>query len=566
MILDETAIKNILLKRPNKKMVEDAQSYSRKLMMHMTGIGLKEYLENINGFERPGAQDIRQKYTTSNTDLFSRIHRPIDKVFSAKGGSCYYSLPDNQDKQFKQILSEVEYGYNMRRWMESFWRPAYHYDPMGMIFVEIDGKGNAYPTYKSVLDVYDYQPNGRDLDYVVFKTDKKIERVKKGEKITVPVYRIIDDAFDYLVEWDGYNYKTIAKETFPNYFLKVPAIIISDLFDQLRGYYISPDNDIIERADEFLTEGSVKSIYKKYFGFPQAWAYASDCPTCEGEGVFNGAKCPDCNGTGKKSKHNVWETINLPVPDKDDPKLTPDVAGYITPDVQGWDKMTQELQLLEEIMFRTYWGTSQVEESKSETATGRYIDVQPVNDRLNKFADAAEYVEDYVTDLLGQFYFGLTYKGASINYGRRFLIEPPDAIWEKYQNARKVGAPNSVLDNLLIEFYQTKYQSDSVEMQKYIKMLKVEPFVHMTVTELDKVEVPKIDYLKKLYFNEWLSTIEDNQLLILTVENLQQSLSAFIAPKFELYSAELPAQALPIIQQAQGNPQPAPPKQFANPI
>lgn len=547
MILKEVDIKNILLNRPNKKMITEVQTYTKKLIMHMTGVGLKDYIANIEGFERPGAQEIRLKYTRSNVDLFTRIHRPIDKIFSARGGSSYYNLSDAQTKQFKDILSNVEYGYNIRQWMRAFWKPAYHYDPMGMIFIEIDQQGNAYPTYKSVLDVYDYQLNGRNLDYVVFQTDQKITRTKKGKEVMARVFRIVDDAFDYLVEWDGLNFKTITKETFPNYFLRVPAVIISDIIDPVRSFYTSPDADIIEVADEVLTEGSVKSIFKKYFGFPQAWAYQSDCPTCKGEGQYEGKTCPDCNGTGEKSKHNVWERIKVPVPDKDDPKLAPDLAGYITPDIEGWNKMTEELQLLEELMFRTYWGTQQVDDDKSETATGRFIDVQPVNDRLNSFSDAAEYVEDFVTDLLGQFYFGIGYKGASINYGRRFLIESPDEIWKKYQEARKSGAPNSVLDNLLLEFYQTKYQNDSIEMQKYIKLMKIEPFVHLTTPELDKIAVPKIDYLKKLYFNEWLSLLNENEILVKDVKTLSDSLTEFVQPKMELANEEESKQVVPSV-------------------
>lgn len=535
MILKEADIKKILLERPNKKLIDEASKYTRKLMMHMTGVGLKEYIQRIDHFERPGAQEIRLKYTASNKDLFSRIHRPIDKVFNARGGSSYYNLPEAQTKKFRQILSNVEYGYSIRKWMEAFWRPAYHYDPMGMIFIEIDQNGEAYPTYKSIIDVYDYQPNGRQLDYIIFKTDQKIERVRNGKKVQRPVYRIVDDAFDYLVEWDGVNYRTIQKETFANFFGQVPAIIISDIFDPLRGFYISPDDDIIEKADEFLREGSVKSIFKNYFGFPQAWRYSSDCPTCQGEGIFEGRKCPDCHGQRVNSKREPWEAIEVPIPESNDHKLAPDLAGYVSPDIEGWGKMTEELQLLEDIMDRTYWGTQRVEEDKkNETATGRFVDVQPVNERLNKFSDAAEYVEDYVTDLLGQFYFGKGYKGASINYGRRFLIETPDEIWLKYQNARKSGAPNSVLDNLLIDFYQTKYQSDSVEMQRYLKLMRVEPFVHLTAIDLNAITIPKLDYLKKLYFNEWLAITPDSDILLKPVAALQESLTQYVTPKMAL--------------------------------
>jgi len=454
MILDKRQIVDILKNNPNKKLVKSIQDYSKKLVTLMTGSNLKEYISHMDYFEDNRLLAIRQKYARSTKDLFSRLHRPIDKVFSARGGSANYYLSEREKKQFLQALSDVTSGYKLRKWMETFWLPAYHYDPMGMVFMEVKN-GNTYPTYKSCQDVYDYHFTGRKLEYIVFKisdADAKALNLKDG----VVAYRVIDDAFDYIFTADGEKIENVKKQTYPNYFGQVPAIVNSDIYDQVLGYYISPDNDVVEIAEEYLREGSVKTVYKLHHGFPIKWMYAGACNTCGGTTKIHGNECPTCAGTGKKSKYDVSETIILDVPsDNQTPIVAPNIAGYTTPPTEGLNAMTDELTLLDTMMFRTKWGTEQIQDSANETATGRFIDVQPVNDALNKYSDAAEKMETWITDMIGSFTYQQGYHGADINYGRRFLIETPDIIWNKYSDARIAGAPITTLNLLLTQYYQT---------------------------------------------------------------------------------------------------------------
>jgi len=536
MILTTEKITAILRDKPHAKLISQAQTYSKKLMMHMTGIGLKGYLNKLDYFEKDEVKSVREQYCRSNKDLFARLHRPIDKVFSARGGSVYYNLPEQKEKQLRNALTDVEYGYSLRKWIENFWLNAYEYDPMGLVFIEIDETGKAYPTYKSIMDVQDYKMNGRKLDYLILKTDKRIEEYKKGDNYT-PIFRVIDDAFDCLIAWDGSVVTKINDEVYPNYFGKVPALINSDLFDQLRGMYVSPDDAIVGIADEFLQEGSYFNIFKKYHFFPKAWQYQRKCRKCEGSGKRNGEDCSSCSGTGDAKDWKVNETVQVPVPQsKDQPIIAPDIAGYITPDIDGWEAMDKSLDKLEELMYRTMWGTT-LERKDNETATGRFIDVQPVNDRLSKYSDAAETVEEFVVNAIGSIMFN-AYGGADVNYGRRFLIETPDEVWLKYQDARTKGAPQATLDEILMEYYQTKYTNDSFEMQKYIKLMALEPFVHYTVQQVQTMNLSDEDYLKKVYFNEWVMQLQQNDLVVNPVQALSQKLTEYVSDK----KVNIPAQ------------------------
>ncbi|MBO9151919.1 hypothetical protein ACFOTA_06860 [Chitinophaga sp. GCM10012297] len=522
MNLRTVDIKRILKERPNAAIVDEGKRMNKKLAVHIAGIGMSTYLEKINTFENDDQKAIRQKYARSNVDLFERIGRPIDEVFSARGGSVYYNLPKSDEPVFRDYLGEVEWGYSLRKWMDHIARPAYLMDPMGLIFIEVNAKGEAYPTHKSIAGVYDYQLNGRRLDYVIFNTEKK------------NIFRIVDDSFDRLYKYEGDTLSIVPNSTFPNYFGHVPARVVSDIIKPGMNVFASPFWAIVELGDEFLREGSIKSVFKLMHGFPKYWQLTTTCSECQGVGEKNGETCKTCKGTGKKLRHDVADSINVPIPKQGDPKITPDVAGYVTPDIDGWAKMTEELKLLEDLMNQTVWGTHQREDADNNTATGRFIDTQPVIRRLSKFSEWGEDIEKFVTQELGTFYFPKSFKGCSVNYGRRYLVESPDTIWEKYINARTSGAPQSSLDELLRDYYYTKYSNDSLELQKHLRLMKLEPFVHLSINEAKNVAMGTPDYKMKLYFTEWLGTQHETILLFAKLEELRTSLREYADTKEDM--------------------------------
>ena len=560
MVLTDEQAYQVIAKHPSKKWLDHAQKYTKKLLMHVKGVGLDAYIDRIDAWEKEDIIKIRKKYAVSNQPMFSRILRPLDKVFSAKGGSAYYNLSDSQTQQFKQYLSNVVYGFTLKQWLEVFWMPATAYDPMGLIMVEIDQMGHAYPTYKSILDIYEIKLTGRNVDYVIFNVDNRIDQASKdGEGAKDKLYRIIDDVSDRLVRLDDGRIVEIPDESYPNYFLKVPATIISNIYDPAKCMFVSSVDDIVELADQFLREGSVKNIYKNYFGFPIAWGYQSACPECHGTKVLNGRPCDYCKGSGIKSKYDPSEIVALPVPEtKDQPILAPDVAGYITPDIQGWDKMTEELQLLECYMFQTLWGTHQVDDKgKNETATGKFIDTQPVNDKLNKFSDAEEMVETFITDLLGQFLFQQSYKGASITSGRRYMIETPDEIWQKLQSARKDGAPTAALYDLYNDYLQARYSANAMEMQKMLKLAKIEPLPFVRYDEFARLQTfPDIILRKKFWFERWLSTKSEPDIITGDIKTLQDDFDQFCKDQDTLLNEQVQENAA---INGTGSPDPAPP-------
>jgi len=395
MVLTEQDIIRILKDKPNNAILTSAQTQSKKLSQHITGIKSSDLLTKISGLENEDQIKLRKDYARSNKDIFARIHRPEDKVFSAKGGSVVYKLPEAQQKDFITKLQNVYNGFSLRSWTKEIAKQYFHIDPMGLIFMEVS-MNETYPTYKSTHYIYDYKLKGRNVEYVVFTTEDPKE------------YRVVDDMFDYLVEWDGTLLRTIQEKTFPNYYGYVPAKIISNLIGNNTEYYTSPDWEIIELADEYLRETSVKSIYKLKHGFPKAWQYYGVCGTCKGTQFVEGKECPTCNGSGKAVSRDTSETISIPIPLEGQPTITPDVAGYVSPDIEGWTKMTDELTSLENMMHSTYWGIKDRIKSvgigNEKTATEIIDDMQPLHDRLFSFSNWGQDIDTFVTNCMGQFY------------------------------------------------------------------------------------------------------------------------------------------------------------------
>jgi len=565
MILDDQLLKGIIKHDPSIALLAEAQKDASLLNAHITGAGLSTIIRSDDYFEDDQKKNLRQKYARSNRDLFARIHRPIDKVFTAKGGSTIYNLPEAQQKRLAAYLATIRNGMSLRKWIKSIALPAYQIDPMGVIFMELDAMRQPYPTYRSTSDIYRYKLNGRKLEYIIFKLGADDVRLA-GSNMGVPdstidgifaklpalngtpkFLRVVDDVSDKILRLEGdEQYVEIPELTLPNYWLYVPGMIVSDLVKYNSQCFQSPDADIVELANDFLTDCSVFNIWKKLHGFPKAWRVKTSCSTCMGSGLVRGVECPDCNGTGNKKKATVRDEYVVPIPD--DGKMPAAFGGYITPDIEGWNLMRDEMTSLEDMMFMTSWGTIMkrpTDKAQPETATSEFINAQAINERLPDYSAWAETIETFVITACGQIMFSQNYQGPSVNYGNRFIIEGPDVIWVKYADARLQGAPQAALDGLLRDYYESRYEGSPMDLNKALKLMKVEPWTHLTIDQVQASSALQVDKIAKTYFSEWVSTKTDMEILAADEQELRDELMDYATEKndqFKDQQAEMLAQ------------------------
>ncbi|MDF2189296.1 hypothetical protein [Paraflavitalea sp. CAU 1676] len=559
MILNQQQIQDIIVGNPNKDLVNKGKAYNKTMRRHVYGEGLEVHLSTIEGYEKEALHKLRVKYTRSNKDLFARIDRPVDKVFSARGGSIYFNLPDELNQRAAALAMDVRDGYSIRKWVEMFWRPHVVDDPYGLVFVEMmsvqnalqartQGRSFVYPTYKSITCIYDYLPKGQKLDYVVFNVTAA-EKREMGLKEDEQIYRLVDDANDYIVKrTDKDRVRILDKFTIPNFFGEVPALVNSDIVDpQFAVGFLSPYDKAVELAEHFCMKGSIKITHDIMHGFPKYYEYADDCGECSGTGWKGEDKCPTCKGTGKSAMTKVSDVKLLPYPKKtggeEDVKVTPDVAGYITPSKDYYEIATSDLQLLEDVMNVTIWGTMSRVRSQgmaingdgaAKTATEIMDELKPQADRLHPFSDMAERRHRMILDFTIRLNMSMpTYKGSSVNYGRRYLIEGPDVIWTKYSESREKNVSQEVLNDLLVEYYEAKYYNDEVKLNVLIKLKDVEPYIHNTNEELETWPIPPFERVRKAYYLDWRTSRTMAFILVHTVEELKSDLTTYTIKKVE---------------------------------
>jgi hypothetical protein len=560
MVLEIDEIKSIILNNPNKDFINKAKAYNKRLRTQLYGENLESEITRIDGLERDALKDLRVKYTKSNKDLMARLLRPMDKISSARGGSRYFHLSDSLEKKAAAIASNVKDGLSIKKWIETYWAPHFIDDPNGIILMEIgDGDdeplGIAYPTYQPISCVYDYPPaKGSTLDYLVLILCEE-EKVEIGLKPTDLAYRVIDDLNDYFVKREGQDVVILNDFTIPNFFLDVPAILMSDIVDSCNdSSKLSLIDSVLELADQFLVKGSVKVTSDFMHAFPKYWEYADDCVECKGTGQKGSAPCKTCRGTGKSIMTKVSDTKMLSYPqDKDTPVVTPNVAGYVEPSKIFYEIATADLQMLEDAMNFTIWGntgrarTSGMNAAQDlgvKTATEIIDDLAPVVDRLIAISEMAEKRDKFIMDKVISINLKLyAYSGCSVNYGRRFIMESPDAVWLRYTDARTKGAPIATLNDLLRDFVETKYSDDPIMLPIMMKTIQLEPFVHLTVAQCEPLVESELDYVKKLYFSEWINSLLPNTLLAVDVITLSKMLDVYAADQYAKIQADRQAQA-----------------------
>lgn len=560
-------IQSIILNNPAKPVLEKARKQADKLMLHLHGVGMDKAIRHVDYFCNKDVYNVQKEYAISNKDLFARLLEQEDMVFTAKGGSTSYGLPDAQEKQLSALLDNVSYGLSLRKWIKTIAREAYRADPMGIIFIEaeqmkVDGYGEsnqpkAYPTYKSSYNIYDYLSNGRTMEYVVFRltaaeciafaiADTTLANLKPSQ--LTDYYRFIDDEKDIIVKQvsEAVIIATNAPQNpLKNIWGKCPAFYCSDLM-QFNDpcCFVSPLDLTVELADCFLYDRSVRDLQKKYHGFAKAVEPLLKCATCEGNGVVGATSCPDCTpagaqkGSGYKLRTKVSDVAKFPLEILENANFDYNkIFGYVSPDIDGWEKQDSSLTDLENLMHQTLWGTSnntqqQQQKSMGEQKTATEIDVNnaPKEAKLNMRADWAERTESLIADFIGSFWFE-GFKASAISYGRNYILETAQKLMEHYQNLRVKGAPDFSMDEALEKYYHAVYQNNPKLLTIYTKLLKVEPFPHLAITGAQGIITDFTDYSQKLYFGEWYNTLTSDQIFVMQVPELKQLLKTYVMAK-----------------------------------
>lgn len=498
------------------KWVKDARTNSKELRALKYGDGFHELLiDKIEHIENSKRALARKKYSYDIRDLFERVMQPRQNVFSADGGSTFWKkdLNDTRKDLINDRFTDFKGGKSIEGYLQDTLFQVSDVDPNGVIFLEYLTENNVvtdvYPTYKNIQDIQSYEPNGVKLNWILFAPVKVDVEGKIHE-----LWRYVDAERDVTVKASGDHYTVVDEATFNNDFKAVPATILSNIEEIGTKSRLSWLFFIKELTKKYARDNSVKTIYEFIQGFTKHWRYAQMCYACKGAGKVEGKPCTTCNGNGELGSQDVTDDTRIPYPtDKEDAVVAPNLSGWISPDLDTLVHQGESIASLEELIDKTMWGTTKEKGSSGrETATGRFIDLQPVTNKLNVFTDFTELTHNtlaqYVITLVDNLKNdkeGLIYHK---DYGRRFIIESPDVLIEKYLNAKKEGAPDVILDRMINEVIMSKYKNDPIMRELMIKKSNVEPYLHVGIEDVNTIFGAR-EALKKDSFAEWWRTEAD---------------------------------------------------------
>jgi len=545
-----------LIEQGASRSIKIARKRAKKLNMHLTGKGVVEYLEELDGYETNAQKLLREKLVKSNRSLFSFILRPTDKIFTAKGGSINYNLPRETQVLIKDRISDVADGLDIKKYLKKVVKTQYIIDPNGVLFIDIDEMGMLETHVINSNKILYYENKGNKVKSIIFepykKSFSKVEELKflsygndylQKEK-EKKYYRVIDEKYDRIFINDGGVIKEDISKRLDNYFGFVPALILGDEKDANENIFESIVADLVEDADGFLRRVSVTNIHELAHLYPRYWSYEQACTKCGGEGTVSYLKkeaegenpaeyetetCSSCGGDGMKTRTNPSDEIVLKTPMDDEPVLAPNIAGFVQPDLQSAKFYNELIEKARNTMFQAMWGTTYEQGGKRETATGRFLDAQPVQDRLRDISDTFAKMHKFMLDCFGKVILRNPRYESSVSYGGRYVLESPDDILDKYVEASREKISQIAKLDMRNRYFEAEYQNDEIGLAKRKKLSDIEPFPTLSVVEVNQMEfISNEDKAKKAYYSNWVGTLTDAEIIFLSEEDLRNKLNEYV--------------------------------------
>jgi hypothetical protein len=525
----ETALATIKKNLSVPKWVLDKREEHKILDALLTGNDYNNVLiSRIEQIENTQKAIARKKYSKDIRDLFSRILQPRVNVFTASGGSYYNEIPSNQlkdkfDKHFKDFKGQK----SVKEYLKDNLFHISDIDPNALIFVEYKEDQEIYPTYKSIKHIRNYESNGQLLKWVLFEP----VNIEIGS-INIKKWRYVDSEMDITIIQNGETFTLSDDDSFAHPFGVVPAVIVSRLQEIGTEKRLSTINEITELAKDYAAFKSVATVMRYTNGMPFFWMYDRFCPSCRGTGKDMTTKkvCGSCNGSGQLIKRDITDVHIIDLPrDKEDAIVTPNLMGYVSPDLDTLKYYDENAADREQQMEATVWGTQRVLQTgtKNETATGRFIDTQPIITKLYDHKSTAEFVDNFLIDMIVNWTYGTKQNDSLVNeiFGDRFIIESQDVLIDKYATAKEKGLNATILDKMLEEYIYSKFGSNQKLLNEQLKKKEVEPYIHYSIQEVFDIFGIKEASKKAQFVDFWEVAEKDKE-----VEQLKKEFINFIKP------------------------------------
>jgi len=540
------------IKRPRSAdEIQQATRMQREQVLHITGEGYKSWwMEKVaQGFESDKTLARKKHYCRIKTPrIFEGIKKQHFKIFRAKGSVTQFRFKSGKDnkQRIEEALKNVSYGLSMSQYMRIVWFQALYEQFNGFHAVELKPANELkdknveepYLVLYPINEVHDYYIKGNTIQYIILKK----EIVKGNDKYEG--FRVIDDEKDvvYYKKGDDIIINTIVdqngnevEDRFEMKFKEIPFKQTSNRRANVKceGLRMSPVSVAIPNADSYLSLADDHAICVKLHQHPIFAAYPITCPTCNGsktekrriegkdghtEDCFNHVECGTCRGRGMTSflKTDIAQGISLPMAEEYEEKGFPAAqppAVYVTPDLESLKEQREEMKEEHDAIEYACLGVTGIlarDTQTQVTATKAELDLQPLVDTLSPISENAEDFEAFFIDRFGEILFKDDYDGCYRKYGRTYFLKSEAQLWGDYELAKKAGATDAQLKEILREIIHVKYENDPLAEERAQMLLDSEPLVTKTATELLALTmlVDETTILVKVNFNDLVEKFE----------------------------------------------------------
>jgi hypothetical protein len=519
----ESAVELIRAVRNVPHWVYKAREEAKDLRALIDGTNFSTLLiHQIEKIESKSRAVARKKYVKDVRSLFKRVLSNRSNVFESDGGSEEVDISSEAiKKEFIYHMNHFKGGKSVKHYLSSTYLQLWDKDPNGVLFLEYrtGDKQDVYPTYKAIEDLRFYGASGQRIEVIVFEPRK----LESGQL----EWRVVDKNRDFRIMETADVFVENTELSFDHPFGVVPGLVISPEKQVGSEQRMSAIDSIIEDAKDYCQLKSVRTIYRYQKGAPIHWRVKSENRVNAGMNrTGNGDKQTD-DLQGATDSQDVTDIVKVPPPMQDQPNYLPNIAGYISPDLEFLKHMDESLESSERSMLDTFWGTTNATiEGVEKTATQTNVDVQPITNVLDTIATTVEWVHNFFGNLVANFVYPTKNKDEKvfhISYGRRFIIESPDVVLQRYQEALKSSCPATVLDKMLEEWIVSKYKNDPYMQEFLLKKFTLEPYPHWDIQTVNTI-FGVVEALTKAAFEEFWKQKADPKL---TIDKLQEQLNKY---------------------------------------
>lgn len=449
----------------------------------------------------------------------------LNRIWNAKNYTL--TLPTIEDAKYKSAPPQDYFFNNYPNYqsIEAYFRSVVTTekinDPNALLCI----KPKEVPDETEMLEPVAYITHCNDVflydenEYALVKSKEKSE-IKVGAKTKKEglVFFYYDRMAIYKISQTGKKeeYKFALELYYQHNLDRLPCYKLKGIPNQEEQYlfYESYFGPALPSLNDALSDSSTLRMSKVSHAYLQRWEYAPDCdgPACENGYVWEGEqrrRCDVCHGTGKRTYLSPLSVMQVNPPSgniagENTKDMTIPPAGYIPLDHAILDFLSGEVDKnIEAALSILNINTSNSQPKGSETALGKMIDREGLFSFLLNISTELFELYENTLNIIGEMRYPGAWEPVAITYPQNFTIRTEAELTDEIAKARENDLPQSVQKKLMLNYINTRFNSDEKQERFFNLMVNADPLFNYNVDEL--VAVKSVGM-----FKDWIFYLHNN--------------------------------------------------------